>query len=93
MEMRIDPRKVAPEVYRAMFALESAVKATNLSNLLDLVNSGSRKSMGVHIALTCTARTCEPRARTKSDFTCWTHGVRHLSIPTVNGLRWRGQRR
>ena len=38
MEMRIDPRKVAPEVYRAMFALESAVKATGLEgNLLDLV--------------------------------------------------------
>ncbi len=38
MEMRIDPRKVAPEVFRAMFALESAVKATGLEgNLLDLV--------------------------------------------------------
>ena len=38
METRIDPRKVAPEVYRAMLALESAVKATGLeSNLLDLV--------------------------------------------------------
>ncbi len=38
METRIDPRKAAPEVYRAMFALESAVKATGLeSNLLDLV--------------------------------------------------------
>jgi AhpD family alkylhydroperoxidase len=38
MESRIDPRKAAPDVYRAMFALESAVKATGLeSNLLDLV--------------------------------------------------------
>jgi AhpD family alkylhydroperoxidase len=38
MEMRIDPRKVAPEVFRAMFVLESAVKATGLEgNLLDLV--------------------------------------------------------
>ncbi len=38
METRIDPRKAAPEVYRAMLALESAVKATGLeSNLLDLV--------------------------------------------------------
>ncbi len=38
MDMRIDPRKVAPEVYRAMLALESAVKATGLEqNLLDLV--------------------------------------------------------
>ena len=38
METRIDPRKVAPEVFRAMIALESAVKATGLeSNLLDLV--------------------------------------------------------
>ena len=38
MEMRIDPRKVAPEVFRAMLALETAVKATGLeSNLLDLV--------------------------------------------------------
>ena len=38
MEMRIDPRKVAPEVFRAMFALETAVKATGLeSNLLNLV--------------------------------------------------------
>ena len=36
--MRIDPRKVAPEVFRAMFALETAVKATGLeSNLLNLV--------------------------------------------------------
>ncbi len=38
MDTRIDPRKAAPDVYRAMFALESAVKATGLeSNLLDLV--------------------------------------------------------
>ncbi len=38
MEMRLDPRKVAPEVFRAMFALETAVKATGLeSNLLNLV--------------------------------------------------------
>ena len=38
METRIDPRKAAPEVFRAMLALESAVKATGLeSNLLDLV--------------------------------------------------------
>ncbi len=38
METRIDPRKAAPEAYRAMLALESAVKATGLeSNLLDLV--------------------------------------------------------
>jgi AhpD family alkylhydroperoxidase len=38
METRIDPRKAAPEVYRAMLALESAVKATGLEgNLLDLV--------------------------------------------------------
>jgi AhpD family alkylhydroperoxidase len=38
METRIDPAKVAPAVYRAMFALESAVKATGLeSNLLDLI--------------------------------------------------------
>ncbi len=38
MDTRIDPRKAAPEVYRAMFALETAVKATGLeSNLLDLV--------------------------------------------------------
>ena len=38
MNTRIDARKAAPEVYRAMLALESAVKATGLeSNLLDLV--------------------------------------------------------
>ena len=38
METRLDPIKSAPEVYRAMLALESAVKATGLeSNLLDLV--------------------------------------------------------
>ena len=38
METRLDPRKAAPEVYRAMLALESAVKATGLeSNLLDLI--------------------------------------------------------
>lgn len=38
METRIDPRKVAPDVFRAMLALETAVKATGLeSNLLDLV--------------------------------------------------------
>ena len=38
METRIDPRKVSPEVFRAMLALESAVKSTGLeSNLLDLV--------------------------------------------------------
>ena len=38
METRIDPRKAAPDVYRAMIALETAVKATGLeSNLLDLV--------------------------------------------------------
>ena len=38
MELRIDPRKVAPEVFRAMLTLESAVKATGLeANLLDLV--------------------------------------------------------
>ncbi len=38
METRIDPRKVAPEVFRAMLTLESAVKATGLeSNLLHLV--------------------------------------------------------
>jgi len=38
MNTRIDPRKAAPEVYRAMLALETAVKATGLeSNLLDLV--------------------------------------------------------
>jgi AhpD family alkylhydroperoxidase len=38
MEMRLDPRKAAPEVYRAMLALESAVQATGLeSHLLNLV--------------------------------------------------------
>jgi AhpD family alkylhydroperoxidase len=38
MEKRFDPRKTAPEVFRAMLALESAVKATGLeSSLLDLV--------------------------------------------------------
>ena len=38
METRLDPRKAAPEVYRAMFALEAAVKATGMEkNLLDLV--------------------------------------------------------
>ncbi len=38
MERQIDPKKVAPEVYRAMLALETAVKATGLeNNLLDLV--------------------------------------------------------
>jgi AhpD family alkylhydroperoxidase len=38
METRIDPRKTAPEVYRAMLALESVVRSSGLeSNLLDLV--------------------------------------------------------
>jgi AhpD family alkylhydroperoxidase len=38
METRLNPQKAAPEVYKAMLALESAVKATGLeSNLLDLV--------------------------------------------------------
>jgi AhpD family alkylhydroperoxidase len=38
METRTDPTKVAPEVYRAMLALESAVRSSGLeSNLLDLV--------------------------------------------------------
>ena len=38
METRCDPGKAAPEVYRAMLALEAAVRATGLeSTLLDLV--------------------------------------------------------
>ena len=38
MEMRIDPKKTAPEVYRAMLALEAVVRSSGLeSNLLDLV--------------------------------------------------------
>lgn len=38
METRSDPRKAAPDVYRAMLALEAAVRATGLeSTLLDLV--------------------------------------------------------
>jgi AhpD family alkylhydroperoxidase len=38
METRIDPRKAAPEVFRAMLELESAVRATGLdTNLLDLI--------------------------------------------------------
>ncbi len=38
METRLDPRKAAPEAYRAMLALESAVRATGLeSSLLDLI--------------------------------------------------------
>jgi AhpD family alkylhydroperoxidase len=38
METRLDARKAAPEVYRAMLALESAVKSSGLErNLLDLV--------------------------------------------------------
>jgi AhpD family alkylhydroperoxidase len=38
MEARIDPTKTAPEVYRAMLALESAVRSSGLErNLLDLV--------------------------------------------------------
>ncbi len=38
METRLDPRRTAPAVYRAMLALEAAVRATGLeSNLLDLV--------------------------------------------------------
>ena len=38
METRLDPRKVAPDVYRAMLALESVVASGGLeSNLLDLV--------------------------------------------------------
>jgi AhpD family alkylhydroperoxidase len=38
METRLDPRKAAPEVYRAMLALESVVKSSGLeSNLLDLI--------------------------------------------------------
>ncbi len=38
METRLDPRTIAPQVYRAMLALESAVKSSGLqSNLLDLI--------------------------------------------------------
>ena len=38
MEARLNPQKASPEIYKAMFALETAVKATGLeSNLLDLV--------------------------------------------------------
>ena len=38
MNRQIDPRKVAPEVFRAMSALEAAVKATGLEiNLLHFV--------------------------------------------------------
>ncbi len=38
METRFDPRKAAPEVYRAMLAMESAVRSGGLErNLLDLV--------------------------------------------------------
>jgi AhpD family alkylhydroperoxidase len=38
METRLNPQKAAPEVYKAMLALESAVKATGLeTNLLHLV--------------------------------------------------------
>jgi AhpD family alkylhydroperoxidase len=38
MEARIDPAKTAPEVYRAMLALESVVKSSGLErNLLDMV--------------------------------------------------------
>ena len=38
METRLDARNVAPEVYRAMLALESAVRASGLeNNLLNLV--------------------------------------------------------
>jgi AhpD family alkylhydroperoxidase len=38
METRLDPREVAPEVYRAMLALESVVRSGGLEgNLLDLV--------------------------------------------------------
>jgi AhpD family alkylhydroperoxidase len=38
MDRQIDPRKVAPEVFRAMLALESVVKSGGLeNNLLDLV--------------------------------------------------------
>jgi AhpD family alkylhydroperoxidase len=38
MPMRLDARKVAPEVFQAMLGLESAVRSTGLEgNLLDLV--------------------------------------------------------
>ena len=38
MQTRLDPREAAPEVYEAMLALESAIRAMGLdSNLLDLV--------------------------------------------------------
>ena len=38
MEARLNPQKASPEIYKAMFALEAAVKATGLeSSLLDLV--------------------------------------------------------
>jgi AhpD family alkylhydroperoxidase len=38
METRLDPKTAAPEVYRAMLRLESAVRATGLeANLLDLI--------------------------------------------------------
>jgi AhpD family alkylhydroperoxidase len=38
METRLSAQKAAPEVYKAMLALEAAVKATGLdTNLLDLV--------------------------------------------------------
>src|SRR5271157_4086252 len=38
METRLDPRKAAPEAYRAMLALESAVRSSGLErSLLDLV--------------------------------------------------------
>jgi AhpD family alkylhydroperoxidase len=38
MDIRLDPRKAAPDVYQAMLTLESAVRATGLDrNLLDLI--------------------------------------------------------
>jgi AhpD family alkylhydroperoxidase len=38
MNRQVDPRKVAPDVFKAMLSLESAVKASGLeNNLLDLV--------------------------------------------------------
>ena len=95
METRIDPRKAAPEVYRAMLALESAVRATGLeSNLLDLVRLRASQINGCAFCIDMHSK--DLRAEGESEAAALPAakpGERHPSTPTVSGRRWHGPRR
>ena len=94
MQPRLDVSKVAPDVYKAMSALESCVSQSGLeSSLLELVKT--RASQINNCAFCLDMHTKDARAHGETEQRLYTLSAWHETpfLPRASGQHWHGQRR